>query len=160
MQIRISPLRVIGADGEQIGVISRDEALDRARTAGLDLVEISPTASPPVCKIMDYGKYKYELKKKTQRAKSKQHIIQVKEVRLRPKTDSHDIETKVNQARGFLKEGNKVLFAVQFRGREQSHPEIAMQILQGIASELQEICKLERAPMTEGRRMMMIVTPR
>ena len=159
-QIRISPLRVIGADGEQVGVISRDEALDRARTAGMDLVEISPTASPPVCKIMDYGKYKYELKKKTQRARSKQHIIQVKEVRLRPKTDTHDIETKVNQARRFLEEGNKVLFCVQFRGRESSHPEIPMGMLQQIIVDLQEVCKLERHPVIDGRRMIMVVAPR
>jgi translation initiation factor IF-3 len=159
-QIRISPLRVIGPDGEQIGVISRDEALDRARQAGFDLVEISPTAMPPVCKIMDYGKYKYELKKKTQRARQKQHVIEVKEVRLRPRTDDHDIDTKTRQARGFLEEGNKVVFAVQFRGREASHPEIALQMLQGILANIQEICKLERAPMIDGRRMLMVVTPR
>ena len=159
-QIRFSPLRIIGQDGEQIGVVSRDEALDMARTAGLDLVEISPTASPPVCKIMDYGKYKYELKKKTQRAKAKQHVILVKEVRLRPRTDTHDIDTKTQQARRFLEEGNKVMFAVVFRGREQSHPEIALEMLQEILGVITDVCKVERAPSIDGKRMIMVVTPR
>ena len=158
-QIRISPLRVIGADGEQIGVISRDEAMDMAQRAGLDLVEISPTASPPVCKLMDYGRYKYEQKKKAQKAKSRQHTIQVKEVRLRPKTDTHDIETKVRRARQFLEDGNKVCFTVIFRGREVTHPEIPLRILQDIVQELSDVCKVERPPNVEGRRMTMIVTP-
>ena len=152
-------MRVIGADGEQVGVISRDEAMDMARQAGLDLVEISPTASPPVCKVMDYGKYKYEQKKKTQKAKSKQHTINVKEVRLRPKTDKHDIETKVRRARKFLESGDKVAFTVIFRGREVTHPEIPLAILRGIVEELEDIAKVERRPNIEGRRMTMIVSP-
>ncbi len=158
-QIRISPLRVIGADGEQIGVISRDEALDMAMTAGLDLVEISPTASPPVCKLMDYGRYKYELKKKTQKAKSRQHTMQVKEIRIRPKTDKHDIQTKLKRARGFLEDGDKVQFTVMFRGREVTHPEIPLEILRGMVESLGDICKVERHPAIEGRRMTMIVAP-
>ena len=158
-QIRFSPLRIIGADGEQIGVLSRDDAMRMAMEAGLDLVEISPTAVPPVCKLMDYGRYKYEIKKKAQKAKSRQHIIQVKEVRLRPKTDSHDIDTKTRQARKFLEEGNKVAFAVIFRGREVTHPEIPLQMLQQIVQNLSDVCKVERPPSIEGRRMTMVVSP-
>ncbi|MCB9832004.1 MAG: translation initiation factor IF-3 [Planctomycetes bacterium] len=158
-QIRISPLRVIGDDGEQIGVISRDEALDMALRLGLDLVEISPTASPPVCKLMDFGRYKYELKKKTQKAKARQHTMQVKEIRIRPKTDKHDIETKLKKARGFLEEGDKVQFTVMFRGREVTHPEIPLEILKGMVEELSDISKVERQPAIEGRRMTMIVAP-
>ncbi|MCA9322973.1 MAG: translation initiation factor IF-3 [Planctomycetes bacterium] len=157
--IRISPLRIIGVDGEQVGVVSRDDALQMALEAGVDLVEISPTAVPPVCKLMDYGRYKYELKKKAQKAKSKQHTIQVKEVRLRPKTDTHDIQVKTRKARGFLEEGDKVCFTVIFRGREVTHPQIPLAILQGIVEDLADVCKVERPPNIEGRRMTMIVTP-
>lgn len=159
-RIRAREVRVIAADGSQLGVMDTRRALEMAQAQGLDLAEIAPTSNPPVCKILDYGKYKYELKKKTQRARQKQHVIEVKEVRLRPRTDDHDIETKTRQARGFLEEGNKVVFAVQFRGREASHPEIALEMLQGILAQIQEICKLERAPMIDGRRMLMVVTPR
>ena len=158
-QIRISPLRLIGVEGEQIGVVSRDDAIKMAQDAGVDLVEISPTASPPVCKLMDYGRYKYEQNKKAQKAKAKQHTIQVKEVRLRPKTDTHDIQTKTRKARKFLEDGHKVAFTVIFRGREVTHPEIPLEILRGIMEELEELCKIERAPSIEGRRMTMIVAP-
>ena len=157
--IRISPLRVIGADGEQVGVVARDQALDMARQLGLDLVEISPTASPPVCKIMDYGRFKYEQKKKAQKAKSKQHTIQVKEIRIRPKTDTHDLETKVNRARKFLEGGDKVQFTVIFRGREVTHPQIPLAMLKTIVEEFGDLCKVERHPKIEGRRMTMIVAP-
>ncbi len=157
--IRVSPLRVIGADGELVGVVSRDQALDLAREANLDLVEISPDASPPVCKLMDYGRFKYEAKKKAQKAKSKQHKVQVKEIRFRPKTDTHDIETKVNKAKKFLMDGDKVQFTVIFRGREVTHPEIPMEILKSVVEELGELCKVERIPKIEGRRMTMIVSP-
>ncbi len=159
MHIRISPLRVIGPEGEMLGVMARDEALRRAQEYGLDLVEISPTAKPPVCKIMDYGKYKYEQKKKAQQSKAKQHNMQVKEVRLRPKTDTHDIEVKKRKARKFLEEGNKVCFMVIFRGREITHPEIPLAILQDIVQELADVCKVERPPSIEGRRMNMVVAP-
>lgn len=157
--IRVSPLRVIGVDNEQIGVISRDEAMEMAMDAGVDLVEISPTASPPVCKLMDYGRYKYELKKKAQKSKSKQHRIQVKEVRLGAKTDSHDIETKLNRARKFLEDGDKVQFTVRLKGRENAHPDIPLKMLEEIIEELSEICKVERRPGMEGRRMIMILAP-
>jgi len=158
--IQVSPLRVIGAEGEQVGVISRDDAIEMAREVGLDLVEISPTASPPVCKIMDFGKYKYEQKKKTQKAKARQHTVSLKEVRLRPKTDTHDIETKVNRAREFLSEGNRVVFTVIFRGREVTHPEIPREILAKIVEELEDVCKVEKTPSIEGRRMTMVVAPK
>lgn len=158
-QIRISPLRIIGAQGEQVGVLSRDDAIRLARDAELDLVEISPTAKPPVCKIMDYGRYKYDQKKKAQKAKARQHTMQVKEVRLRPKTDTHDIETKVNKARKFLDDGDKVAFTVIFRGREVTHPEIPLRILEEIVEVLKEECRIEREPKMEGRRMTMIVAP-
>lgn len=157
--IRISPLRIIGLDGEQIGVVPRDEALRMARDAGVDLVEISPTAVPPVCKLMDYGKYKYEQKKREQKAKSKQHTITVKEVRLRPKTDKHDIETKIKRAKQFLEDGDKVCFTVIFRGREVTHPEIPLAILDGIMEEIGDMAKVEKQPSIEGRRMTMIITP-
>jgi translation initiation factor IF-3 len=157
--IRISPLRIIGVEGEQIGVVTRDEAIRMAREAGVDLVEISPTAVPPVCKLMDYGKYKYEQKKREQKAKSKQHTITVKEVRLRPKTDTHDIETKVKRAKQFLKDGDKVCFTVIFRGREVTHPEIPLAILDGIMEEIGDMAKVEKRPSIEGRRMTMIITP-
>ncbi|MEE9394931.1 MAG: translation initiation factor IF-3 [Planctomycetota bacterium] len=157
--IRVSPLRVIGVEGEMLGVLTRDEALRLAREEGVDLVEISPSAVPPVCKLMDYGKYKYEEKKKTQKAKSKQHTITVKEVRLRPKTDVHDQETKLRKARKFLEEGDKVCFTVIFRGREVTHPEIPRKILDRMVEALSDIAKVEKQPSIEGRRMTMIVTP-
>ena len=152
-------MRVIGVEGDQLGVIARDDAFKMAQDAGVDLVEISPTASPPVCKMMDYGRFKYEQKKKAQKAKARQHTIQVKEVRLRPKTDTHDIETKTNRARKFLEAGDKVCFTVIFRGREMTHPQIPIAILRSIVEELADICKVERTPSMEGRRMHMIVAP-
>ncbi len=159
MMIRVPEVRVIDADGTQLGVLSRDDALARARERELDLVEIAPTAVPPVCRIMDFGKFKYEQKKKQQKSRSKQHVIQVKEIRFRPKTDDHDMDTKNRQARGFLEEGNKVQVTVRFRGREVTHPEIAQTMLQDFASRLAEVGKVERFPKLEGKQMVMILTP-
>ena len=157
--IRVPQVRLIGADGEQVGVVASDKARTMAREAGLDLVEISPTADPPVCRIMDYGKFKYEQKKKANESKKKQHTFQVKEVRVRPKTGAHDIEVKVKRARGFLEAGDKVQLTVLFRGREVVHSNIGIQILNDIAKELEEIAKVERTPRLEGKRMHMILSP-
>lgn len=130
-------------------------AIEQARERGLDLVAVSPDASPPVCKIMDYGKYKYQLSKKEKITKKKQHIIHVKEIRLRPKIEEHDFNFKTNHARKFLEKGNKVKASVLFRGRELSHTEFAKTLLEKMAAELDDIAKIERAPMMEGRMMIM-----
>jgi len=157
--IRVPQVRVIGAEGEQVGIISTDEARSMAREAELDLVEISPTASPPVCQVMDYGKFKYEQKKKQAESKKRQHNFTVKEVRVRPKTGEHDISVKVKRARSFLEAGDKVQLTVLFRGREVVHSNIGIRILDDIAKELSEIAKVERTPRLEGKRMHMILTP-
>jgi len=154
-QIRISPVRVIGAEGEQLGVLSNDEAQRLARDAGMDLVEVAPNVRPPVCRVMDYGKWKYLQKKKS----SKSAEQQLKEVRLRPKTDDHDRDIKVKQAAGFLGKGAKVQFTMRFRGRERAHREIAFGILRGIATEFGERVKIERPPSMDGRNMVMILAP-
>ena len=157
--IRVPEVRLIDADGEQLGVVSTDEAGALARSKGLDLVEISPTARPPVCRIMDYGKFKYEQKKKKGEAKKKQHQVQVKEIRVRPKTGTHDIDVKLRKAKQFLEEGDKVNFVVFFRGREVVHAAIGMRILQDLAEKLSEHGRVERPPRMEGKRMYMTVTP-
>ena len=154
-QIRLSPIRLIGAAGEQVGVIETYQALQMAREAGLDLVEIAPNERPPVCRIMDYGKYKYQQKK----GQRKHHEQQLKEVRLRPKTDDHDRQIKVNRAIKFLYKGDKVQFTMQFRGRERAHREIGSGIFRQILAGIQEYVKLERAPMMDGKNMVMIVSP-
>ena len=157
--IRVPQVRLVGTDGEPIGVVSSDEARRMAREAELDLVEISPTASPPVCQIMDYGKYKYEQKKKKAESKKRQHNVNVKEVRVRPKTGSHDIAVKVKRAKSFLEAGDKVQLTVLFRGREVVHSNIGIQILGDIAQDLADIAKVERPPRLEGKRMHMILSP-
>ena len=154
-QIRLSPIRLIGAAGEQIGVTETYQALQMAREAGLDLVEIAPNERPPVCRIMDYGKHKYQMKK----GQKKHHEQQLKEVRLRPKTDEHDRQIKVNRAIKFLWKGDKVQFTMQFRGRERAHREIGNAIFRDILAGLQEYVKLERAPIMDGKNMVMIVSP-
>ena len=159
MQIRISPLRVIGSDGEQIGVISRDEALDRARQAGLDLVEISPTASPPVCKIMDYGKFKYEAAQKQREARRNQQMTVIKEQKLRPKIDDHDYETKKGHVVRFLEAGSKVKVTIMFRGREQSRPELGYRLLQRLGADVAEHGFIETSAKQDGRNMTMVLAP-
>lgn len=154
-QIRISPVRIIGEDNQQIGILPLDEALRLAQEAGLDLVEVAPNVRPPVCRIMDYGKHKYQQKKKGK----KSHEQQLKEVRLRPKTDDHDRQIKVHQAESFLRKGDKVQFTMRFRGRERAHRDIAFAVLQGIASDFGERVRVERPPSMEGRNMIMILTP-
>lgn len=155
-QIRITPVRVIGAEGEQVGIIDTKQAQFMARESGLDLVEIAPNERPPVCRIMDYGKYKYQLKKKQ---KGKTHEQQLKEVRLRPKTDAHDKEIKINRALKFLSKGDKVQFTMQFRGRERAHREVGVNIFNIIIDELGELVKVERRPSMDGRHMIMILAP-
>jgi translation initiation factor IF-3 len=149
-------VRVIDENGTMLGEITTSEALRRAREVGMDLVEVDPNSRPPVCKIMDYGKFKYHESKKKHHKAPEQRL---KEVRLRPKTDSHDREIKVQHAREFLEKGNKVQFTMMFRGRERSHPQVAMQAFNEILTDLEGVAKVERPPKLEGKRMTMIVMP-
>lgn len=159
-QIRVSPVRLIGPDGDQLGIIPTVEALERARQYGQDLVEVSPNSRPPVCRILDYGKYKYELSKKDKLAKKKQHSIQLKEMRYRPKIDEHDFKFKTKHVKEFLESGNKVKVFVMFRGREMAHTEFGRKILDRVAEELKEISQIEMRPKQEGRNMTMLLIPR
>jgi translation initiation factor IF-3 len=156
-QIRISPIRLIGAEGEPHGIVPTAQAQEMAREAGLDLVEVAPTERPPVCKIMDYGKFKYAQSKK---AAQKTHQQKLKELRVRPKTGTHDIDTKVNQAKGFLEDNDKVLLKVQFRGREMQHIEEGKRIIDSMVEKLLEFCKVEKAPMMEGKQMTALLAPK
>ncbi len=157
-QIRISPIRLIGADGEQFGIVPTAQALEMARDAGLDLVEVADKERPPVCKIMDYGKFRYQQsRKKTQ---SKSHQQKTKEIRVRPKTGGHDIDTKLNQARRFLEHNDKVLLNVLFRGREMQHIEEGERIIKSMVERLADVSKVERPPVMEGKRMTAILAPR
>jgi translation initiation factor IF-3 len=153
-------VRVIGADGAQLGVLETSDALRRAEEAGLDLVEVSPKAMPPVCKIMDYGKFKYENAKKNKDARKHQSTTTTKEIKFRPKTDDHDFDFKVKHIRRFLGEGNKAKLAVIFRGREIVHPETGQAVLRRVVEATSDIAQVEQAPMMEGRRMLMIIAPR
>lgn len=153
-------MRVVGASSEQLGIMSLQEALALADSQQLDLVEVSPTAVPPVCRIMDYGKFKYQQSKKMQEAKKKQTQVQVKEVKLRPKTDDHDLEFKVKHVRRFLEEGNKAKVTLVFRGREITHTELGLKVLERVASELEDVAIVEFKPRMEGRSMFMIVAPK
>ncbi|MDA1040339.1 MAG: translation initiation factor IF-3 [Planctomycetota bacterium] len=157
-QIRISPVRVIGADGGQLGVIPTDEALGIARDAGLDLVEVAPTESPPVCRIMDFGKFKYQQKKKQH--KTHVHHTKIKEIRVRPKTGQHDIDFKVNQAKTFLLHKDKVIVSLVFRGREMAHIEEGQRVMKGIVEQLEEVAKVESPPQQMGRRLVCTLSPR
>ena len=156
-QIRISPIRVIGADGTQLGVIPTDQALAAARELDLDLVEVAPTERPPVCRIMDFGKYKYEKNKKSHQAT---HHPKTKEIRLRPKTGEHDIDFKVKQAKGFLQHKDKVVVSVVFRGRELAHIDEGRKVMDKVVAELLEVGKLESPPMNQGKRMICTLMPK
>lgn len=151
-------IRLIDASGEMVGLFPTNEALRKAEAAGLDLVEIVPNAEPPVCKIMDYGKYRYEQQKKQHEARKKQKIIQVKEVKLRPTIDKHDLEIKLRNAHGFLEEGDKVKFSLKFRGREMSHQEVGFQVIDRVKADLEGKAKIEYGPRLEGNQIIMIVT--
>jgi len=159
-QIRISPVRVIGADGSQLGILEVDSALRMAEDLGLDLVEVAATARPPVVRIMDYGKYKFEMAKQARLAKKKQHVIELKEVKYRPGIDDHDFDTKTRHARRFLEEKNKVKVTMMFRGRQVAHPELGQAVLERVATALADIGKIESAGRLEGKSMTMILSPK
>lgn len=158
--IRATEVRVIGHDGEQFGVIPTSKALELAEQQQLDLVEVSPTAVPPVCRIMDYGKFKYQQSKKQQEAKKKQVQVQVKEVKLRPKTDEHDLQFKIKNVRRFLEEGNKAKITLVFRGREITHMDIGRAVIEHFAAEIADVAVIEVAPRVDGRNLFMIVSPK
>ena len=151
---------MIGADGENVGVVTPAKALEMAQEAGLDLVEISPNAVPPVCKIMDYGKFKYEQQKREAEARKKQHVIDMKEVKFRPGTDSHDYDVKMRNVLRFLEGGDKVKVTLRFRGREMAHQQIGMELLNRVAADVAEVGKVENMPRLEGRQMVMMIGPR
>lgn len=157
-QIRLSPIRLIGANGEQLGIVPTAEAMAMAREQNLDLVEVADRERPPVCKIMDYGKFRYAQTRKSH--KTKTHQQKLKEIRVRPKTGEHDIETKVNQARKFLEHNDKVLVNVLFRGREMQHIEEGQRIIAHILEMLVDCCKVEKAPSMEGKRMTAMLAPK
>jgi translation initiation factor IF-3 len=158
-RIRISPVRLIDEENQQLGVVPTLEAMERAKEAGLDLVEVSPTSTPPVCRIMDYGKYLYEQKRKIKQNLKKQHTVTLKEIRLRPKIDDHDREIKMQQALKFLEKGHKVQFTMMFKGREMMHQNLGKEIMDAIVEMLQDKAKPERPPVLLGKRMNMVMVP-
>lgn len=158
-EIRASKVRVIDSEGQQQGILSLHEALALAEREGLDLVEISPSARPPVCKVMDYGKFRYDQTKREKESKKAQHQIKVKEIKIRPNIDSHDLETKLRQARQFLLKGNKVKFTCVFRGREMMFKEQGFQLLQQVCVSLEDICMVEATPKMMGRMLTAVVAP-
>jgi translation initiation factor IF-3 len=158
-QIRISPVRVIAPDGEQLGILPIERAQEIADEQGLDLVEVAPLARPPVCRIMDYGKFKYEEQRQAREARKKQHHVQLKEVKMRPGIEEHDFDFKIRHARRFLEEGNKVKLTMMFRGRQMAHPEFGRQVLDRVTGALQDVSKVESQPMMEGRSMTMVLAP-
>ena len=157
-QIKISPLRVVDSDGGMLGVIPRDEALGLAREKGLDLVEVAPTERPPVCKIMDYGKFRYEQTRKSR--KQKQHHTQLKEIRVRPQCGQHDLDFKLKHARQFLEARDKVQLTVQFRGREMAHMEVGLELVRSMVEQLSDVAKVEKMPTREGRRITALLAPK
>ncbi|NIN73298.1 MAG: translation initiation factor IF-3 [Gemmatimonadetes bacterium] len=159
-QIRISPVRLVDAEGEQVGIVSIDDARSAAAERGLDLVEVAPMARPPVVRIMDYGKYKYEQARKARESKKKQHQVKVKEIKLRPKIEEHDLNFKAGHARRFLSEGNKVKLTMRFRGREMSHSELGAEVLEQFADDLSDVGQVEEEAKMEGRNMFMVLAPR
>lgn len=158
-RIRVPKVRCIGADGSQLGVLPTDEAKRLAQEAGLDLVEVSPNERPPVCKIMDHGKHKYDQKKRANEQKKKQKRVEVKEVKFRPKTDTHDFEVKIRKLRGFLDEGNRAKITIQFRGREIIHKDIGVDICERVAEAVADIAQIDAQPKMEGRSMFMMLSP-
>ena len=157
-QIRDKEVRLIGSNGEQLGIMSARDAMKIAREAELDLVKVAPTAKPPVCKIIDYGKYKYEMARKEKEAKKRQKIIEIKEVRLSPNIDDNDLNTKISAARKFIGKGDKVKVTLRFRGREMAHVQHGRQILDVFAEKVSDIASVEKAPKLEGRQMIMFLT--
>ncbi|ADG82726.1 translation initiation factor IF-3 [Thermincola ferriacetica] len=159
-EIRAKEVRLVSSDGEQLGIVPLKEALRFAQEKDLDLVEVAPSAKPPVCRIMDYGKYKYEQSKREKEARKKQKIINVKEIKLRPNIEAHDLVTKTNNIVRFLKDGDKVKVTVMFRGREMAHTDLGKQLLDKVVDQLKDITIVERQPKVEGRNMVMILAPK
>ena len=159
-RIRVPEVRVVDADGSNLGVLSTEAALRRAQEVGLDLVEVNPKASPPVCKILDFGKYKYEEKKRASEAKKKQTIVEVKEVKIRPKTDDHDIDVKVRAIRRFIESGNKVKVTCRFRGREIMHPQRAQMQFDVMVKRVEDVANIEQRPTMEARTMALLLAPK
>ena len=159
-EIGVIRVRLVDQRGQMVGVVGRNEALTMAANAGLDLVEIAPNADPPVCKILDFGKYKYEEQKKKNEARKKQKIIEVKEIKLRPGIDDHDYEVKRRSMVKFIEEGDKVKVTMRFRGRELAHQELGMDVLMRVRDDLDEIAKIEQIPRMEGRQMTMVMSPK
>ena len=157
-QIRDKEIRLIGSDGEQLGIMSAKEALRLAEEADLDLVKIAPNAKPPVCKIIDYGKYRYEMARKEKEAKKKQKTVEMKEIRLSPNIDANDLNTKVNAAKKFIAKGNKVKITLRFRGREMAHIAHSKHVLDDFAKEVEEVAVVEKAPKQEGRSISMVLS--
>ena len=156
-QIRDREIRLIGSNGEQLGIMSAREAMKLAEEAELDLVKIAPTAKPPVCKIIDYGKYRYEMARKEKEARKKQKVVELKEIRLSPNIDSNDLNTKVNNAKKFISKGNKVKVTLRFRGREMAHVQQSKHILDDFAKQLEDVATVEKAAKLEGRNMSMVL---
>ena len=159
-EINVPQVRLVGPDGEMIGIVSVREAMAQAEDTGFDLVEISPNADPPVCKLLDFGKFKYEQQKKKNEARKKQKIIEVKEIKLRPNIDDHDYDVKMRAATGFLDEGDKVKVTMRFRGREMMHQDLGMNVLMRVKEQLDPLAKVEQTPQLEGRQMTMVLAPR
>jgi translation initiation factor IF-3 len=159
-EIRVPQVRLIDQDGEMQGVMTAREALIRAYDVGLDLVEISPNAVPPVCKILDYGKYKYEQQKKANEARKKQKVVEIKEIKVRPNIDDHDYDVKMRQMKSFISEGDKVKVTLRFRGREMAHQDLGVKVLDRIRGEMAETTKVEQFPRLENRQMIMVLAPK
>ncbi|MBI1385404.1 MAG: translation initiation factor IF-3 [Rhizobiales bacterium] len=158
--IRTREVQLIDDTGQNVGVVATDAALQRAMDAGLDLVEIAPNSTPPVCKIMDFGKFKYQSQKKASEAKKKQKIVEIKEIKMRPNIDTHDYEVKMRNIRRFFEDGDKVKVTLRFRGREMAHQNLGMELLARVRDELGESAKVESEPRLEGRQMIMVLAPR
>lgn len=158
--ITVSEVRLVDAEGEMHGVVATSKAIEMAEEAGLDLVEVSPNAEPPVCKILDYGKYKYEQQKKANQARKKQKTVDVKEVKMSPRIEKNDYDVKLRNARRFLESGNKVKVSMRFRGREMAHQDIGRELFSKMCEELEELCVIELQPKFEGRQMIMILGPK
>jgi translation initiation factor IF-3 len=158
--IRVKEVRLIDETGKNVGVVDRLDAMERAKAAGLDLVEVSPDANPPVCKILDFGKFKYQEQKKAAEARKKQKIVEIKEIKMRPNIDDHDYDVKMRSMRRFFEEGDKVKVTLRFRGREMAHQQIGMDVLRRVKADTEAIAKVESEPRFEGRQMVMVLAPR
>jgi translation initiation factor IF-3 len=159
-EINVPRVRLVDAKGNMVGVVPRNEAIEMAIQAGLDLVEVAANADPPVCKILDYGKYKYEEQKKKNEARKKQKVIEVKEIKMRPGIDDHDYDVKMRAMLRFIEEGDKVKVTMRFRGRELAHQDLGMNVLMRVRDDLEEIAKVEQFPRMEGRQMIMVMSPK